>query len=72
VVAARPDVRVLYLPGYAADALERHGTRPADLMVLRKPFTPEALLRAVRQALEAGRGPEGLDARADPEHLEID
>jgi two-component system, cell cycle sensor histidine kinase and response regulator CckA len=53
VVSRRPGIKVLYLSGYTADALGRHGVLEPDVMVLRKPFTPEALLQAVRQALEA-------------------
>jgi two-component system, cell cycle sensor histidine kinase and response regulator CckA len=48
----RPDTRVLYVSGYAADSpIDLHGsTRPAGFLY--KPFTPDALARKVRAVLE--------------------
>jgi signal transduction histidine kinase len=45
----RPDVRILFMSGYPADALSRHGAAEAPL--LSKPFGPDELARAVRAAL---------------------
>jgi CheY-like chemotaxis protein len=65
VMSVRPDIKVLYLSGYTADVLGRHAAIEPNLMLLEKPFTPEALLRAVRHALEVGQrsdGPGGGDS----------
>ena len=51
VVRQRPGVRVLFLSGYSPEFLaERNGLADATRL-LQKPFTPEALLARVRQAL---------------------
>jgi signal transduction histidine kinase/predicted hydrocarbon binding protein len=54
VVASRPDVRVLFMSGYADDAvLQRvHGR---EVALLPKPFTPAALAKRVRGVLDAPR-----------------
>lgn len=53
ITAMRPDLRVLYMSGYAEDeSIQREGVG-ADNAFLAKPFTPEKLLGAVRGALGA-------------------
>ncbi|MGH2844890.1 MAG: ATP-binding protein, partial [Thermoleophilaceae bacterium] len=52
LLAARPELKVLYMSGYTADALERHGPPDRGVAVLEKPFSAERLLRRVREALE--------------------
>jgi signal transduction histidine kinase len=42
---------VIYMSGYADDALEQYELDP-QVVFLRKPFTPAALLRSVREALD--------------------
>jgi len=59
-VAARaversPEVRVLYMSGYLDDELLRDLVEGDEVALLRKPFTREQLLRAVRDALDAVR-----------------
>ena len=54
--AARPDLPVLYISGYAESAL---GSRPQERPdpFLRKPFPPETLAREVRRVLDAAAVP---------------
>jgi signal transduction histidine kinase len=53
VRALRPDLRVLYMSGYTADAMLRHGIRETDVALLPKPFSRRALLTKVREVLDA-------------------
>ena len=57
LAAQRPDMRVLYLSGYADDSIVRHGVLEPGLAFLQKPFTPEILTRRVRELLDSPRDP---------------
>jgi PAS domain S-box-containing protein len=46
----RPDIKVLYMSGYAPGAAGSEGLEESTLF-LQKPFTPEELLRSVRRVL---------------------
>jgi len=48
-----PHMKVLYLSGYTAEALRRHGVEGPGVTLLAKPFLPEQLARTVRQVLDA-------------------
>ncbi|MBI2528497.1 MAG: PAS domain S-box protein [Candidatus Rokubacteria bacterium] len=50
----RPGLRVLYVSGYAPDAVERHGILDPGAAFLSKPFTPLALAQKVWEVLAAG------------------
>jgi PAS domain S-box-containing protein len=52
LAAARPGLRVLFLSGYIDDAALRQQVAGAEVGFLQKPFTPTALAREVRQALD--------------------
>jgi signal transduction histidine kinase/ActR/RegA family two-component response regulator len=54
-VATRPRPVVIYMSGYADEALAQYEI-DASTVFLRKPFTPGMLARAVRDALAADRG----------------
>jgi PAS domain S-box-containing protein len=48
----RPKTRVLYMSGYAEEALRRSGEASSEVRLLPKPFTMAALAGAVRAALD--------------------
>ena len=52
LVASRPGTRVLFMSGFDRGALGQAGLN-GSLTFLAKPFTTEALSRAVRSALDA-------------------
>ena len=49
----RPDIRVAYMSGYTRDFGSRDRTQGPAGAFIQKPFTPEALARKVREALDA-------------------
>jgi len=49
----RPTLRVLFCSGYTDDASVREGVREAGTAFLQKPFSPEELIRKVREVLSA-------------------
>jgi CheY-like chemotaxis protein len=61
LVERRPGLRVLYMSGYTGTVAVHHGMLDEGIALLQKPITPDALARAVREALEA---PSSSDDRA--------
>jgi len=55
MAALHPETRVLYMSGYTADAMVRHGILEPNTFLLQKPFTPSTLLQKVREVLDADR-----------------
>jgi DNA-binding NtrC family response regulator len=51
--SAHPGIRVLYISGYADDAMARHGMSEEHVHFLAKPFTPDEFARRVREVLDA-------------------
>jgi signal transduction histidine kinase len=49
---SRPNSRVLFMSGYAADMISDEGALAGDANLLMKPFTPDELEARVRKALE--------------------
>jgi signal transduction histidine kinase len=48
----RPELRVLYMSGYTAQAILHHGELDANTFFLQKPFTPSSLSIKVREVLD--------------------
>jgi nitrogen-specific signal transduction histidine kinase/ActR/RegA family two-component response regulator len=48
-----PDLRVLFMSGYAENAIVREGLRHPSAGFIEKPFSPETLAREVRRSLDA-------------------
>ncbi len=55
VTARKPEARVLYMSGYAVNAIVHHGVLDADTFFLAKPLTPALLLLKVREVLDKPR-----------------
>ena len=53
--ALRPSVRVLYMSGYADEAIVRTGVLDEGQPFLQKPFTPQDLALKIREVLDADR-----------------
>jgi len=52
LIKVRPEMKVLYVSGYADDAIVHHGVLNAGVAFLQKPFTTEALARKIRYVLD--------------------
>jgi PAS domain S-box-containing protein len=53
IKAARSELEILFISGYTDDAIARHGVLESGVQFLSKPFTPDDLLRKVREVLDA-------------------
>ena len=49
----RPEMRVLYISGYAGDTILQHGVFESGIAFLPKPFAPERLVEKVKEVLQS-------------------
>ena len=54
LMVARPGIKVLYMSGYADDAILHHGTLAPGTQFIGKPFSAANLARRVREVLDSG------------------
>ncbi|MFL5534090.1 MAG: ATP-binding protein [Gemmatimonadales bacterium] len=54
LLAERPGLKVLYISGYTSDEVVRRGISRQNAAFIQKPFTPEDLMRKVREVLDQG------------------
>jgi CheY-like chemotaxis protein len=55
LTAREPQLKVVYMSGYTDDAVIRHGVLESSAGFLHKPFSSNALLRKVRDAIDEGK-----------------
>ena len=60
----RPDLKVLYMSGYANDALVNHDVVERGFVFLQKPFSPLELVRKVRELAALAASEAAADAQA--------
>ncbi len=51
MAAIQPDIKVLYMSGYADNVIVHHGTLDEGVNFLQKPFSVQNLTQKVRQVL---------------------
>ena len=51
LLAAQPGMRTLFMSGYTDEAIAHHGVLEDGISFIGKPFTPESLVRKVREVL---------------------
>jgi PAS domain S-box-containing protein len=55
LTSVAPQMRVIYMSGYADDVIAYHGILDAATTLVQKPFSPSALLHKLREVLDAGK-----------------
>jgi PAS domain S-box-containing protein len=69
----RPAMKVLYMSGYTDSFMAGHGVLDEGIHLLHKPFTEDALMRKIRERLDAGKETEKTGSAAGTEVVaEID
>jgi CheY-like chemotaxis protein len=49
--AQRPDISVLYMTGYADEAIQEEGSLEEGAQMIKKPFTPTQLMTRMREVM---------------------
>ena len=47
-----PEIKVIYMSGYTDNAISHHGVLEPGVNFIEKPFTPESLMRKIREVLD--------------------
>jgi FixJ family two-component response regulator len=50
-----PEVRLLYMSGYAGEAIRHRGALPEGAVIIQKPFSAQTLATRIREVLDADR-----------------
>ncbi|UCF99001.1 MAG: response regulator [Spirochaetaceae bacterium] len=50
----KPNIHILFISGYTDDIIARHDVFGSNIPLLQKPFTPEQLVRRIREVLDRG------------------
>jgi DNA-binding response OmpR family regulator len=53
VIGSRPNVKVLFMSGYTNDEFIKHSVEDSNMSLIHKPFSPDELLKRVRQILDS-------------------
>jgi two-component system cell cycle sensor histidine kinase/response regulator CckA len=67
ILLSRPDIKVLYMSGYADNAIVQYGVLNSGLAFIEKPFSPETLAEMVRQIMNSGPFPTDRPGSAAPQ-----
>ena len=51
ITQQRPETRIVYMSGYSDNAITRHGMLDPGTTLVEKPFSPETLVRKIREVL---------------------
>jgi len=54
LLAGRPDLRTVFMSGYPADTVVRHGVAEPRVDFIQKPFVADDLAAAIRRVVVAG------------------
>lgn len=55
LASVHPETKVLFTSGYAEDVIVHHGVLDKGVFFLAKPYTPEEMLKKVREVLDGGK-----------------
>jgi signal transduction histidine kinase len=55
IVAARPEIKVLFMSGYTDNVITHHGVLDSDVAFVPKPLTPLPLVTKVREVLDSAK-----------------
>ncbi len=53
MASLRPQMKVLFMSGYTDNAIVHHGVLNEDTAYIQKPFSPDDLIKKIREVLEA-------------------